>query len=83
MTLEGKRNRRTTQRLDISVSVNTHAKDAPIDLSKGRGERLGDIERINHQIDRTKADDLRTLYKLCINTSVKVTKKTIIIQYIT
>lgn len=82
LTIEGKRNRKTIQRLDMSISVSARDTSAKtIDWSKGRGDRLGDIERVNFQIDRTKAEDLKTLYRLCINGTAKVNFKSLLTSF--
>ncbi len=75
-TVAGKRARKTVERLDISVAAapatTSHKHTAEENLEAGSGVKLGDIEAIAHHIDKTKLDDLREIYRLCICNTIKV-----------
>ncbi|KAL7874776.1 hypothetical protein SRHO_G00057460 [Serrasalmus rhombeus] len=59
--IEGKREKKTVQRLDMQVSK---PKEKPKIESIGKGDKLGDIARVNHAIGRLKAPQLKPLHKI-------------------
>ncbi|NP_001038741.2 protein DEK isoform X2 [Danio rerio] len=58
--VEGKREKKVIQRLDMM----SKPKEKPKIESKGRGDKLGDIARINHSIGKLKAPLLKPLHKI-------------------
>ncbi len=58
--LEGKREKKITQRLDLM----SKPKEKPKIESTGTGAKLGDIVRINHSIGKLKAPLLKPLHKI-------------------
>ncbi|KAG9276143.1 protein DEK isoform X1 [Astyanax mexicanus] len=59
--MEGKREKKTVQRLDMQVPK---PKEKLKIESIGKGDKLGDIPRINHAIGRLKAPMLKPLHKI-------------------
>ncbi|XP_072536184.1 protein DEK [Salminus brasiliensis] len=59
--IEGKREKKTVQRLDMQVPK---PKEKPKIESIGKGDKLGDIARVNHAIGRLKAPLLKPLHKI-------------------
>lgn len=59
--MEGKREKKTVQRLDMQVPK---PKEKPKIESIGKGDKLGDIPRVNHAIGRLKAPLLKPLHKI-------------------
>ncbi|KAI4873975.1 hypothetical protein NFI96_032058 [Prochilodus magdalenae] len=59
--VEGKREKKTVQRLDMQVAK---PKEKPKVESIGKGDKLGDIARINHAIGKLKAPLLKPLHKI-------------------
>ncbi|RNA42294.1 DEK isoform X2 [Brachionus plicatilis] len=74
LTVEGKRHRRTTQRLELNAKESSSKHSY---TPQGKGKALGDIALICHNIDKTTADKMRQLYRLCMgyNPKHKETKK--------
>lgn len=58
--VEGKREKKVIQRLDMM----SKPKEKPKIESKGGGDKLGDIARINHSIGKLKAPLLKPLHKI-------------------
>ncbi|XP_056332023.1 protein DEK isoform X2 [Danio aesculapii] len=58
--VEGKREKKVIQRLDMM----SKPKEKPKIESKGKGDKLGDIARINHSIGKLKAPLLKPLHKI-------------------
>ncbi|KAL6489057.1 hypothetical protein MHYP_G00027980 [Metynnis hypsauchen] len=59
--IEGKREKKTVQRLDMQMPK---PKEKPKIESIGKGDKLGDIARVNHAIGRLKAPLLKPLHKI-------------------
>lgn len=60
--LEGKRSRKPTARLDVSVL--TPSKKV-VSIPQGRGKALGDIEHINQRLNHATTDTLSRLSRIC------------------
>ncbi|KAM9782552.1 protein DEK [Neosynchiropus ocellatus] len=57
--LEGKRTKKTVERLDFQAP-----KQKTLKIGEGSGEKLGDIPRTNYQITKMKPADLKTLHSI-------------------
>uniref|UniRef100_H3AQ21 Protein DEK n=1 Tax=Latimeria chalumnae TaxID=7897 RepID=H3AQ21_LATCH len=64
LIVEGKREKKKVERLSFQV---TPPKKEPFALGEGKGEKLGDIERIKYFLGRMQADELKPLHKLLFN----------------
>lgn len=62
--VEGKREKKKVERLTLQVTPS--AKET-FSVPEGRGTRLGEIERIQYFMSKTKAEDLKTLHKILYN----------------
>ncbi|XP_051871488.1 protein DEK [Pristis pectinata] len=62
--VEGKREKKKVERLTLQVTPS--AKET-FSIPEGRGTRLGEIERIQYFMGKTKAEDLKTLHKILYN----------------
>ncbi|XP_046887981.1 protein DEK [Hypomesus transpacificus] len=58
--IKGKREKKTVQRLDFQVAKPKER----LKIENGKGDKLGDIARANHQIGRMKPPDLKPLHKI-------------------
>ncbi|KAL4617098.1 protein DEK [Arapaima gigas] len=61
--IEGKREKKSVQRLDLQIGKPTE----PVKIEEGRGMKLGDIEQVAYCIGRMKADELKPLHKILFN----------------
>ncbi|XP_078395410.1 protein DEK-like isoform X2 [Cetorhinus maximus] len=62
--VEGKREKKKVERLTLQVTPS--AKET-FSIPEGRGTRLGEIERIQYFMGKTKAEDLKSLHKILYN----------------
>ncbi|XP_062925960.1 protein DEK-like [Mobula hypostoma] len=62
--VEGKREKKKVERLTLQVTPS--AKET-FSIPEGRGTRLGEIERIQYFMSKTKAEDLKILHKILYN----------------
>ncbi|XP_048407721.1 protein DEK-like isoform X2 [Stegostoma tigrinum] len=62
--VEGKREKKKVERLTLQVTPS--AKDT-FSIPEGRGTKLGEIERIQYFMGKTKAEDLKSLHKILYN----------------
>ncbi|KAJ8288455.1 hypothetical protein COCON_G00011140 [Conger conger] len=58
--IEGKRQKKTVQRLDFSVAKPKER----VKIEQGRGDKLGDIMRVAYFIGKMKVEDLKPLHKV-------------------
>uniref|UniRef100_V9KLE3 Protein DEK n=1 Tax=Callorhinchus milii TaxID=7868 RepID=V9KLE3_CALMI len=74
--VEGKREKKKVERLTLQVTPS--AKET-FSIPEGRGIKLGDIERVQYFMGKTKAEDLRSLHKVLYNRpgSIATLKKNI------
>ncbi|XP_072365795.1 protein DEK-like [Scyliorhinus torazame] len=74
--VEGKREKKKVERLTLQVTPS--AKET-FSIPEGRGTRLGEIERVQYFMGKTKAEDLRSLHKILYNRpgSIPTLKKNI------
>uniref|UniRef100_W5MFJ4 Protein DEK n=1 Tax=Lepisosteus oculatus TaxID=7918 RepID=W5MFJ4_LEPOC len=63
LVVEGKRQKKKVMRLDFQISKSRE----PLSIEAGKGEKLGDIERIKYFIGKIKTHDLKPLHKLLYN----------------
>lgn len=69
LEVEGKRQRRTIQRMDNSKLNESTSK--VFEIPQGTGVKLGSIARTAHFVDKYVADKLRLLHKVCFNNTCK------------
>ncbi|XP_043575084.1 protein DEK isoform X1 [Chiloscyllium plagiosum] len=62
--VEGKREKKKVERLTLQVTPS--AKET-FSIPEGRGTKLGEIERIQYFMGKTKAEDLKSLHKILYN----------------
>ncbi|KAL5021589.1 hypothetical protein ScPMuIL_000744 [Solemya velum] len=62
----GKRAKKKVERLDMSAGA-TPKEKKKLEIPEGSGDRLGDCPRIEFQLQKTKADDLKLLHKILYN----------------
>ncbi|XP_067857746.1 protein DEK-like isoform X2 [Heptranchias perlo] len=62
--VEGKREKKKVERLTLQVTPS--AKET-FSIPEGRGTKLGEIERIQYFMGKTKAEDLKSLHKVLYN----------------
>ncbi|KPP62996.1 protein DEK-like [Scleropages formosus] len=71
--IEGKREKKSVQRLDLQIGKPTEPVKIEevlvtcISIPTGRGTKLGDIEQVAYYIGRMKADELKPLHKILFN----------------
>ncbi|XP_014662020.1 PREDICTED: protein DEK-like [Priapulus caudatus] len=70
--LSGKRVRKKTERLVFTAPPLSSEKPT-LEIPEGKGEKLGECERINHFLSKTRADDLKPLHVLLYDRVGKVT----------
>ncbi|XP_030637035.1 protein DEK [Chanos chanos] len=58
--IEGKREKKLVQRLDVQMGKPKER----LKIESGRGDKLGDIARVNHHIGKLKAPQLKPLHKI-------------------
>lgn len=71
--LDRKRDRKTTDRLSLEKYSQPKTPKEELDFTQATGTKFGDIPFIKHQIDKTNAEDLRTLHRLLFLKASKVT----------
>ncbi|XP_067881997.1 protein DEK, partial [Heterodontus francisci] len=62
--VEGKREKKKVERLTLQVTPS--AKET-FSIPEGRGTKLGEIERVQYFMSKTKAEDLKSLHKILYN----------------
>ncbi|XP_019638992.1 PREDICTED: protein DEK-like [Branchiostoma belcheri] len=62
--VEGKRQRKKTERLEVEV-ITTPKEEFRI--PEGKGTKLGEIERVEWQLQRNKSEDLKPLHRILFN----------------
>lgn len=67
LTIEGKRQRKSTQRLEV-IQPETHK----VEIVKGKGKELGQIPRVLQSLDKHTIEELKILYRVCFNSVGKV-----------
>jgi len=58
-----KREKKKVQRLEVTPPLSS-VKTKRLSVEEGAGTKLGDIPHIEHQLQKTHADDLRPLHRL-------------------
>jgi protein DEK len=71
--LERKRDRKSTDRLALEKYDTPKQDKEELDYTKGKGMKLGDITYIRHQIDKTNAEELKTLHRILFHKQGKIT----------
>ncbi|XP_043921211.1 protein DEK isoform X2 [Protopterus annectens] len=61
LIVEGKREKKKVERLSFQASP---TKNEPFKIEEGKGEKLGEIERIQHFMSQIKSEELKPLHKL-------------------
>ncbi|XP_013788278.1 protein DEK-like [Limulus polyphemus] len=76
LEISGSRERKKVQRLELAFAI--PSKEKP-EIPEGKGQKLGDCPRIEFQLQKQKADDLKLLHKFLFNRpgSVSEIKKNI------
>ncbi|XP_063409142.1 protein DEK-like isoform X3 [Mytilus trossulus] len=70
----GKREKRKVERLSMTEAYNTPNQPKEVDIPEGVGEKLGDIPRVEFQINKFKAEDLKTLHRVLFGKITAATK---------
>uniref|UniRef100_A0A8C2W228 Protein DEK n=1 Tax=Chinchilla lanigera TaxID=34839 RepID=A0A8C2W228_CHILA len=64
LTVEGKREKKKVERLTMQVSS---LQREPFTIAQGKGQKLGEIERIHFFLSKKKTDELRNLHEVLWN----------------
>ncbi|CAH1253542.1 DEK [Branchiostoma lanceolatum] len=62
--VEGKRQRKKTERLEVEVTTTPKEE---FKIPEGKGTKLGEIERVEWQLQRNKSEDLKPLHRILFN----------------